>query len=238
MSSFRRRLAKVEEGAEQIQAQVELYRNRHLNRRLADVREGRFFPFDSVMAGLNTKRSRQCFIAALYALQPPYQETVSQALSQGGLHPAKWLFQYVIYVGFEHYHMGAPLRIPDQLCDWLLNFDPVGYGYESERRVSINALDLCYPCGICYPSLSPALKKEAGGYGWHEHPFVGKSCFDCSGDIRNGDRRDVHNPARGNNVGWRERCNGIDALELPEILRFEEWDWEAFIRGMYEGKED
>lgn len=194
----------------------------------------RYFPFGCVMASLNTVEHRKCLLVALEELQSPYREQVEEALAEFAVrHPAKWLLQYVVYVGFQHYHFGAPLRIPPQVCDWLLEFDPTAYGYKDVLLMSVYAYDFCYDCGICYPVLDPPLVKQSGV--WHDRPFADKQCFDCSGPIMEGySNTHVSSPARKNNQGWRERQERVKAVVLPEALQYETWDWEKIIREAFE----
>ena len=148
MSTTKRRLEKAEIETRAI-CPPERTLEDDLNWRLEEVLlHKRYFPFGSVMASLNLVENRKCFVVALEELQSPYREQVEEALAEFAVrHPAKWLLQYVVYVGFQHYHFGAPLRIPPQVCDWLLKLDPVAYGYKDDW-LNIYAHDFCYDCGI------------------------------------------------------------------------------------------
>lgn len=45
------------------------------------------------------------------------------------------------------------------MCDWLLAFDPIAYGYEDDSYLHVFASDFCYACEICYPAIDPVLER-------------------------------------------------------------------------------
>jgi hypothetical protein len=234
MSSIKRRLAKVESEVERIIPRKPT-REDIKRRWLDDIQKyGQYFNVFSPLSRLNSRESRQKFMIVLNALEQPYRDMVWEAVKvwgfnpDGSRHPACRLLQYVASVGSNYKHRCRPARIPAQLCEWVLKFDPEEYGYQPEVRADLSAEDVCSGCAICYPTISPPLSKDINIY--QELPFKGGRCYECGGAIE--DESYSNEMLRERTRRWREIDAEIEAVELPNELDFESWDWEKIIQGI------